>query len=91
VHNFPCVASVQNCGKEADMNTQKLNILCGRLSRDDEMQGSSNSILNQQQLLEEYANKNFVAELRRRLDVRRGGVGNIVVGVILDYSENPFD
>ncbi|MCL1883142.1 MAG: phage/plasmid primase, P4 family [Defluviitaleaceae bacterium] len=36
-------------------------------------------------------NKNFVVELRRRLDVRRGGVGNIVVGVILDYSENPFD
>jgi len=34
--------------------------------------------------------KNFVAELRRRLDVRRGGVGNIVVGLILDYSENPF-
>ena len=91
MHSFPCAASVQNCGKEADMNTQKLNILCGRLSRDDEMQGSSNSILNQQQLLEEYANKNFVAELRRRLDVRRGGVGNIVVGVILDYSENPFD
>ena len=35
-------------------------------------------------------NKNFVAELRRRLDVRRGGAGNIVVRVVLDCSENPF-
>jgi len=35
-------------------------------------------------------NKNFVAELRRRLDVRRGGSGNIVVGIVLDCSENPF-
>ena len=34
--------------------------------------------------------KNFVAELRRRLDVRRGGAGNMVVGVVLDNSENPF-
>jgi len=36
-------------------------------------------------------NKNFVAELRRRLDIRRdGAVGNVVVGVVLDYSTNPF-
>ena len=35
-------------------------------------------------------NKNFVTELRR-LDVRRGGVGDIVVGLIQDYSENPFE
>ena len=36
-------------------------------------------------------NKNFVAELRRRLDIRRDGtVGNVVVGVVLDYSTNPF-
>jgi putative DNA primase/helicase len=34
--------------------------------------------------------KNFVAELRRRLDVRRGSAGNMVVGVVLDCSENPF-
>jgi len=35
-------------------------------------------------------NKNFVAELRRRLDIRRGGAGNVVVGVVLDYLQNPF-
>ena len=35
-------------------------------------------------------NKNFVAELRRRLEVRRGAVGNVVVGISLDCSENPF-
>ena len=34
--------------------------------------------------------KNFVAELRRRLDVRRNGGGNVVVGIVLDQSENPF-
>ena len=34
---------------------QKVTILYARLSRDDELQGTSNSILNQQQLLEEYA------------------------------------
>ena len=34
--------------------------------------------------------KNFVAELRRRLDVRRGGAGNVVVGIALDYSQNPY-
>ncbi|MCL2004096.1 MAG: recombinase family protein [Oscillospiraceae bacterium] len=40
------------------MNKQKVNILYERLSRDDELQGSSNSILNQRQLLEEYAERN---------------------------------
>jgi len=34
--------------------------------------------------------KNFVAELRRRLDVRRGGAGHVVVGLVLDSSPNPF-
>ncbi|MCL1883448.1 MAG: recombinase family protein [Defluviitaleaceae bacterium] len=37
---------------------QKVTILYERLSRDDELQGTSNSILNQRQLLEEYAEKN---------------------------------
>jgi len=34
--------------------------------------------------------KNFIAELRRRFDVRRGGVGYMVVGLMLDDSLNPF-
>ena len=78
-----CAASVQNCGKEADMNNYntlqsnggisdpmygvgnavgnsngKINILYSRLSRDDELQGPSNSIINQQQQLQEYAERN---------------------------------
>ena len=36
----------------------KINILYSRLSRDDELQGPSNSILNQQQQLQEYAERN---------------------------------
>jgi len=40
------------------MKNQKVTILYERLSKDDELQGTSNSILNQQQLLEEYAQRN---------------------------------
>jgi len=47
-----------DCQKGAKMKTQKINILYERLSKDDEMQGTSNSILNQKQLLEEYAERN---------------------------------
>ena len=39
-------------------NRLKANILYERLSRDDELQGPSNSIVNQSALLEEYAEKN---------------------------------
>ena len=39
------------------MSTKKLTILYSRLSRDDELQGPSNSIVNQQQLLQEYAER----------------------------------
>ena len=34
--------------------------------------------------------KNFVSELRRRLDVRRSGSGNVVVGLVLDYFQDPL-
>ena len=37
------------------MSKQKITILYERLSRDDELQGPSNSILNQKLQLEEYA------------------------------------
>ena len=40
------------------MKKQKITILYERLSKDDELQGTSHSILNQQQLLEEYAERN---------------------------------
>ena len=53
-----CAADVHGCRKEEAMNTQKITILYERLSKDDELQGPSNSILNQRSLLEEYAERN---------------------------------
>jgi len=40
------------------MSTHKITILYLRLSRDDELAGESNSIINQRRLLTEYADKN---------------------------------
>ncbi|MCL2774903.1 MAG: recombinase family protein [Oscillospiraceae bacterium] len=50
-------ADVQDCRKEAEMNkrTTKITALYERLSRDDELEGESNSITNQKQILETYA------------------------------------
>lgn len=56
--NAQCAADVQCRRKEAEMNTQKIHILYERLSVDDEKQGPSNSIVNQQQLLQEFAERN---------------------------------
>jgi hypothetical protein len=39
-------------------DAQKITVLYERLSRDDELQGESNSIINQKKLLEDYANRN---------------------------------
>ncbi|MFX3779130.1 DUF4368 domain-containing protein [Streptococcus suis] len=39
-------------------NFEKITALYERLSRDDELQGESNSIVNQKKILEEYASKN---------------------------------
>ncbi len=48
--------------------SKKVNILYERLSRDDELQGPSNSILNQRQLLEEYAESNGLTPYRHICD-----------------------
>ena len=41
-------------------NYEKITALYERLSRDDELQGESNSIVNQKKILEEYAKKNHL-------------------------------
>ena len=48
--------------------TQKITALYERLSRDDELQGESNSITNQKKLLEDYARKNGFANIRHFTD-----------------------
>jgi DNA invertase Pin-like site-specific DNA recombinase len=54
------------------MNRQPSNnkfcALYERLSRDDELQGPSNSILNQKQMLEDYAKKNGFTNIRHFTD-----------------------
>ena len=44
--------------RQHNQNTNKITALYERLSRDDELQGESNSIINQKSLLENYAVKN---------------------------------
>lgn len=51
-----------------DAPTQKITALYERLSRDDELQGESNSITNQKKLLEDYARKNSFTHIRHFTD-----------------------
>lgn len=44
-------------------NLEKITALYERLSRDDELQGESNSIINQKKILEEYASKNNLSNI----------------------------
>ena len=53
--NAPSAAKIHGSRKEANMNKQKITILYARLSVDDEKQGPSNSIQNQQSMLQDYA------------------------------------
>ena len=48
-------------------NYEKITALYERLSRDDELQGESNLIVNQKKILEEYASKKNM-----RTDIRQG-------------------
>jgi len=53
-----CAANSSGSRKEDSMEHGNLTILYERLSRDDGEDGVSNSILNQRQLLEDFANRN---------------------------------
>ena len=46
------------------MQSDKITALYSRLSRDDELQGDSNSIKNQKAMLEEYARRNRFQNIR---------------------------
>ena len=52
----------------ASKNTAKITALYERLSRDDELQGESNSILNQKRYLEDYARQNGFKNLEHFTD-----------------------
>ena len=49
-------------------NFEKITALYERLSRDDELQGESNSIINQKKILEEYAKKNHLENIIHFID-----------------------
>ena len=51
------------------MSKIQYTALYERLSRDDELQGESNSITNQKHLLEEYAKKNGFDQFRHFTDM----------------------
>jgi DNA invertase Pin-like site-specific DNA recombinase len=65
-------ANESGCLKGEPMNRQpsttKITALYERLSRDDELQGPSNSIVNQKQILEDYAKKNGLTNIRHFTD-----------------------
>ena len=52
-----------NLGQSRKSDTSKITALYERLSRDDELQGESNSIIQQKSMLEEYAVKNGFTNL----------------------------
>ena len=47
---------------------EKITLLYERLSRDDDLQGESNSILNQKKLLEDYARRNGIKHYQHFTD-----------------------
>ena len=47
---------------------EKITALYERLSRDDELQGESNSIVNQKKILEEYTKKNYLENIVHFID-----------------------
>lgn len=56
------------------MSQPKITALYERLSHDDKLQGESNSISNQKQLLEDYAKRNGLANIRHFTDDGISGI-----------------
>ena len=52
------------------MSQMKITALYERLIHDDELQGESNSIYNQKQLLEDYARRNGLANIRHFTEMK---------------------
>lgn len=84
------------------LNSIKITALYERLSRDDELQGESNSITNQKHFLEDYARKNGFVNIRHFTDDGVSGTtfdregfqsmiaeveaGNVAVIIVKDMS-----
>jgi DNA invertase Pin-like site-specific DNA recombinase len=83
------------------LNSIKITALYERLSRDDELQGESNSITNQKHFLEDYARKNGFVNIRHFTDGVSGTTfdregfqsmiaeveaGNVAVIIVKDMS-----
>lgn len=66
-HPFWCLGA-QRKGMVIAMRNEKITPLYERLSRDDELQGESNSISHQKQMLEEFARRNNLPNPRHFTD-----------------------
>ena len=61
-------------------NFEKITALYERLSLDDELEGESNSIVNQKKILEEYASKNNLTNIIHFTDDGISGTQFVEVG-----------
>ena len=57
-----------NTNSRQTANAAKITALYERLSRDDDLDGTSNSIVNQRKILEDYASKNGFANIKHFQD-----------------------
>lgn len=63
----------------------KITALYERLSRDDELQGESNSITNQKIFLEDYARRNNFQNIRHFTDMK---IAKMIQRAGIEYREN---
>ena len=71
-------------------NYEKITALYERLSRDDELQGESNSIVNQKKILEEYAKKNHLENIVHFTDDGISGTKTMYVHRTSNYKNIPY-